>query len=89
MVIPEKGTESKTGGSAEKGIKKRLVELAARNAALVLTQDEEKIKREELRTIGAMNQGGKLDRVRRDPQSGSIRYFQYQWCRVGRFYGGL
>lgn len=38
----------------QKGDKERLVELAARNAALVLTQDEEKIKREELRTIGAM-----------------------------------
>ena len=33
-----------------------LVELAERNAALVLSQDKEKIKREELRTIGAMNE---------------------------------
>lgn len=39
-----------------KGQKERLVELAERNAALVLSQDKEKIKREELRTIGAMNQ---------------------------------
>ncbi len=44
----------------QKGQKERLVELAERNAALVLTQDKEKIKREELRTIGAMNQIGQL-----------------------------
>ena len=36
------------------------MELAARNAALVLSQDKERIKREELRTIGAMNQIGEL-----------------------------
>ena len=40
----------------QKGDKERLVELAARNAALVLTQDEEKIKREERRTIGAVHE---------------------------------
>lgn len=40
----------------KKGEKERLVELAQKNAALVLSQDKEKIKREELRTIGAMNQ---------------------------------
>ena len=34
-----------------KGEKERLVELAARNAALVLSQDKERIKKEELRTI--------------------------------------
>ena len=44
----------------KKGEKERLVELAARNAALVLSQDKERIKREELRTIGAMNQIGGL-----------------------------
>lgn len=42
----------------QKGQKERLVELAKKNAALVLSQDKEKIKREELRTIGAMNQVG-------------------------------
>ena len=42
----------------KKGQKERLVELAAKNALLVLSQDKEKIKREELRTIGAMNQIG-------------------------------
>jgi excinuclease ABC subunit C len=45
-----------------KGQKERLMELAEKNAALVLSQDKEKIKREELRTIGAMNEvGGWLD----------------------------
>ncbi|MFQ8696662.1 MAG: excinuclease ABC subunit UvrC [Alitiscatomonas sp.] len=42
----------------KKGQKERLVELAAKNALLVLSQDKEKIKREELKTIGAMNQVG-------------------------------
>ena len=51
MVVPKKGE------------KERLVELAAGNAALVLSQDKERIKKEELRTIGAINQvGGLLDR---------------------------
>ena len=40
----------------KKGEKERLVELAEKNAVLVLEQDNERIKREELRTIGAMNQ---------------------------------
>jgi excinuclease ABC subunit C len=40
------------------GEKERLVELAEKNAKMVLSQDKEKIKREELRTIGAMNQIG-------------------------------
>ena len=40
----------------KKGEKEQLVDLAQRNAAFVLIQDKEKIKREEQRTIGAMNQ---------------------------------
>lgn len=40
----------------KKGQKERLVELAQKNAAMVLAQDNERNKREELRTIGAMNQ---------------------------------
>lgn len=40
------------------GEKERLVELTEKNAKMVLSQDKEKIKREELRTIGAMNQIG-------------------------------
>ena len=52
----------------KKGQKERLVELAEKNAKLVLDQDKDKIKREELRTIGAMNQVGEwlgLGKVRR------------------------
>jgi len=40
----------------QKGMKNKLVELAAQNAALVLNQDKEKIKREEGRTIGAVKE---------------------------------
>lgn len=39
-----------------KGMKEKLVELAEKNAALVLSQDKEKLKREEGRTIGAMKE---------------------------------
>lgn len=42
----------------KKGGKEQLVELAEKNARMVLSQDKEKIKREELKTIGAMNQIG-------------------------------
>ena len=40
----------------KKGTKEKLVELAGKNAALVLNQDKEKIKREEGRTIGALKE---------------------------------
>lgn len=40
----------------KKGTKEKLVELAAKNAQMVLSQDREKIKREEGRTIGAMKE---------------------------------
>lgn len=40
----------------KKGQKERLVELAFKNASMVLEQDKEKIKREELRTFGAIRQ---------------------------------
>lgn len=40
----------------KKGQKEKLVELAQRNAGIVLTQDREKLKREENRTIGAMRE---------------------------------
>ncbi len=49
----------------KKGEKERLAE---KNARMVLSQDKEKIKREELRTIGAMNQIGEwigLSAIRR------------------------
>lgn len=38
------------------GEKEKLVELAKKNASLVLSQDRERIKREEGRTIGAMKE---------------------------------
>ena len=52
----------------QKGQKERLIELAERNAAMVLSKDKEELKREELRTTGAMNQIGQmigLGRLRR------------------------
>lgn len=55
--------------SPKKGEKEKLVELAKKNATMVLVQDSEKIKREELRTTGAMKEIsdwldlGKLKRV--------------------------
>lgn len=39
-----------------KGAKEKLVELAAQNASLILSQDKERIRREEGRTIGAMKE---------------------------------
>ena len=39
-----------------RGQKERLVELAAKNAAMVLSQDIERLKREEGRTLGAMKE---------------------------------
>ncbi len=44
----------------KKGTKEKLVELAAQNAHMVLSQDKEKIKREEGRTIGALKEIGQL-----------------------------
>ena len=44
----------------QKGSREKLVELAARNAKLVLTQDKEKIRREEGRTIGAVKEIAEL-----------------------------
>ena len=40
----------------KKGTKEKLVEMAAENAAMVLRQDRERIKREEGRTIGAVKE---------------------------------
>lgn len=42
--------------NSAKRTERKLVELAARNAQLVLSQDKEKIKREEGRTIGAVKE---------------------------------
>lgn len=40
----------------QKGVKEKLIELAAKNAQLVLSQDKERIRREEGRTIGAFKE---------------------------------
>lgn len=45
------------------GTKEKLVELAAKNAQLVLSQDKERIRREEGRTIGAAREIGRLLRL--------------------------
>lgn len=46
----------------QKGMKNKMVELAAKNAAMVLEQDRERIKKEEGRTIGALKEiAGLLD----------------------------
>lgn len=44
----------------KKGMKEKLVELAANNAKVILRQDSEKLKREEGRTIGAVKEIGAL-----------------------------
>ena len=44
----------------KKGTKEKLVELAAKNAQMVLSQDKRKAEREEGRTIGAMKEIGEL-----------------------------
>lgn len=54
--LSEKKGKKVTIKVPKKGEKERLVELAAKNARMVLDQDREKIKREELRTVGALNQ---------------------------------
>lgn len=61
MELVEKWLSSKRGARAYlrvplKGSKEKLVELAAKNAALVLSQDRERIRREEGRTIGAVKE---------------------------------
>ena len=59
--VLESWLSSKRGGRVyiripQKGMKEKLVELAQKNAQLVLKQDKEKLKREEGRTIGAMKE---------------------------------
>ncbi len=61
MELVEKWLTGKKGAKVRikvplKGSKERLVDLAARNAQLVLSQDRERIKREEGRTIGAVRE---------------------------------
>lgn len=61
MELVEKWLSTKKGARVHlrvplKGSKEKLVELAAKNAALVLNQDRERIRREEGRTIGAVKE---------------------------------
>lgn len=61
MELIEKWLTQRRGGRVyvrvpKVGAKEKLVELAAQNAKLVLTQDKEKLKREEGRTIGAVKE---------------------------------
>ena len=61
MELVEKWLSTKKGARVHlrvplKGSKEKLVELAAKNAALVLSQDRERIRREEGRTIGAVKE---------------------------------
>lgn len=59
--VLEKWLSARKGGRVyirvpKKGAKEKLVELAAQNARLILSQDKERIRREEGRTIGAMKE---------------------------------
>lgn len=61
MELCEKWLTNKKGARVHlrvplKGSKEKLVELAAKNAQLVLSQDRERIRREEGRTIGAVKE---------------------------------
>ena len=64
-ALIEKWLSERRGGRAyirvpKMGTKEKLVDLAAQNAKLVLTQDKEKLKREEGRTIGAVKEIAEL-----------------------------
>ena len=59
--ILEKWLSGKRGGKVnikipQKGLKEKLVEMAANNASLVLAKDVERLKREEDKTIGAVKE---------------------------------
>lgn len=59
--IIEEWLSQKRGGRVhlrvpKKGTKEKLVELAAKNAHMILSQDKERMKKEEGRTIGAMKE---------------------------------
>lgn len=65
MEVIEQWLTSRKGGRVyikvpKIGSKEKLVELAAKNAMLVLSQDKERMKREEGRTIGAVKEIAKL-----------------------------
>ena len=62
----------------KKGTKEKLVELAGKNAAMILSQDKDRMKKEEGRTIGAMKEIAELASASGTDQGGSLRYLQYQ-----------
>ena len=64
------------------GSKEKLVELAAQNAKLVLSQDREKLKREEGRTIGAVKEISDLLKL---PLNGTARMEAYDISNINGF----
>lgn len=64
------------------GSKEKLVELAAQNAKLVLSQDREKLKREEGRTIGAVKEISDLLQL---PLNGTARMEAYDISNINGF----
>ncbi len=64
------------------GSKEKLVELAAQNAKLVLSQDREKLKREEGRTIGAVKEISDLLKL---PMNGTARMEAYDISNINGF----
>ena len=64
------------------GSKEKLVELAAQNAKLVLSQDREKLKREEGRTIGAVKEISDLLQL---PLTGTARMEAYDISNISGF----
>ena len=64
------------------GSKEKLVELAAQNAKLVLSQDREKLKREEGRTIGAVKEISYLLQL---PLTGTARMEAYDISNINGF----
>ena len=64
------------------GSKEKLVELAAQNAKLVLSQDREKLKREEGRTIGAVKEISDLLQL---PLTGTARMEAYDISNIDGF----
>ena len=64
------------------GSKEKLVELAAQNAKLVLSQDREKLKREEGRTIGAVKEISDLLQL---PLGGAARMEAYDISNINGF----
>lgn len=71
------------------GEKEKLVELAKKNAALVLSQDRERIKREEGRTIGAMKEIADILGMQGIQRIEAFDISEYQRFRIRRLHGRL